>query len=68
MISMLHILETDLDDDLDPVDGSWEFVGLVKWAMEILSTEGPGFFYCERDGTYLIVCLDGALGPCITVQ
>jgi hypothetical protein len=41
---------------------------LVKWAMEILSTEGPGFFYCERDGTYLIVCLDGALGSCITVQ
>ena len=65
---MLHILETDLDDDLDPVDGSWEFVGLVKWAMEILSAEGPGVFYCERDDIYLIVCLNGVLGSCITVQ
>jgi hypothetical protein len=65
---MLHILERDLDDDSDPVDGSWEFVGLVKWAMEILSDEGPGVFYCERDDTYLIVCLNGVLGSCITVQ
>ncbi len=68
MIAMLHILERDLDDDSDPVDGSWEFVGLVKWAMEILSAEGPGVFYCERDDTYLIVCLNGVLGSCITVQ
>lgn len=68
MIAMLHILESDLDDDPDPVDGSWEFVGLVKWAMEILSAEGPGAFYCERDDTYLIVCLNGVLGSCITVQ
>lgn len=69
MTSMVHIRESDInDDDRQPVDGSWAFVGLVKWAMEILSGEGVGLFYCEREEQDLIVCFDTVSGTCNTVQ
>lgn len=70
MIGRLYIDERDFDDDPKPADGSWAFVGLVRWAMEILGADGPGAFYCERDieRAELIICLDGSPGPCVTVH
>jgi len=64
MISRLYILERDINDDPQPAAGSWEFLGLVHWAMEILSREGAGLFYCERDleRHELIVCFDELSG------
>ena len=70
MTSRLYVLERDIADDPQPVDGSWEFLGLVKWAMEILSREGAGLFYCERDirARELVVCFDTVSGACATAQ
>lgn len=70
-MSRIYIEEADIADDCrQPVDGSWEFVGLVKWAMKILSREGAGLFYCERniERAELIVCFDEVSGACATAQ
>ena len=71
MTSMVYVKESDIaDDDRQPVDGSWEFVGLPRRAMEMLSREGDGLFYCERDLEHheLIVCFDEVSGSCTEVQ
>lgn len=71
MTSMVYVRESDIDDDFrQPVDGSWQFVGLIKMAMEMLSGEGDGLFYCERDleRHELIVCFDEVSGSCTEVQ
>lgn len=71
MTSMVHVYDRDIADDYPkPVDGSWEFVGLIRLAMEMLSREGAGLFYCERDieRAELIVCFDTVLGACTEVQ
>jgi hypothetical protein len=62
--SRLYVLERDIADDPQPAAGSWEFLGLVKWAMEILSREGTGLFYCERDirARELVVCFEKNAG------
>jgi len=62
--SRLYVLERDIADDPQPAAGSWEFLGLVKWAMEILSKEGAGLFYCERDirAGEVVVCFEKNAG------
>lgn len=69
MTSMVYVRESDIDDDFrQPVDGSWEFVGLPRRAMEMLSREGTGLFYCEREGRDFVVCFDEVSGSCTEVQ
>ena len=66
---MVHIYDRDIVDDYPkPVDGSWRFVGLVRLAMEILSRQGEGLFYCEPEEQDLIVCCDTVSEACTTVQ
>ncbi len=61
MIGRVYIDESDLDIDPRPLPGSWEFVGLVRHAMQLLTRDDTGgVLYCVRDHhrRELIVCLD----------
>lgn len=63
MTSMVYVSQSDIADDIpQPADGSWEFVGLPRRAMEMLSAEGAGLFYCEREGRDFVVCFDEVSG------